>query len=148
MKKELLCLVAVACVGSATAFAGNGIDVNGAHYNLNLIGKTDCGPLPVSSGKRIQVLLVGGDAAGNLNGHPVATMSKKNKIFLTPGDTFDVPDPTACDGALFQLPAPVVNGTSCYSVWARALGNPAGLGTITTCAADSAGVVVCSTAYV
>jgi len=156
MIKLKLLLTAGMTLCAATAFAGNGIDVNGAHYNLNLIGKRDCALLPDNSnGRRIQVLLNGGDNAEDLNGTLLLDMSKKNKIFLVQGDSFDVLDPTACDGALFQLPGPGTDGAFCYSIWIRALGKPDGYATMTTCAVDTLGtdstaddVVVCSMASV
>src|SRR6266581_3704852 len=61
--------------------------------------------------------------------------------------------------ALFQLPCNTnittatgttlvpctVGATASYNVWARALGKPGGYSTLTTCATDPTGVMVCST---
>ena len=150
---KLSLLIAAATICAATAFAGNGIDVNGAHYNLNLLGKTDCADLPDNSnGKRIQVLLNGGQAAGDISGKSTSVLNKQNKIYLVEGDTFDVLDPTACDGAVFQLPGPGADGNVCYSIWARGLGKPDAYADVTLCATDAMGttdtaddIVVCST---
>src|SRR5437867_5990180 len=72
-------------VGTAAALAqtGNGAP-NGAHYNLNIIGKTDCptDPMTDGNGHVIFVLLNGGDVATNLNGKVASTISKVNKIYL------------------------------------------------------------------
>src|SRR5437867_4890160 len=123
--------VAFAAGGAAPAFAGNGLDVNGAHYNLNIVGKGDCSPSTLTGSNRhvIQVLLNFND--GSQNGQAAATLDRKNKIFLFPGD-FQVIDGNACDkdGASFTLPA------GGYSVWARALAKPGGTATITLCAVD------------
>jgi hypothetical protein len=142
-------VVAVAFVTAMTAtpaFAGNGLDVNGAHYNLNILGKTNCGiSSQNSSGHVIQVLLNFND--GNQNGQLATTLDKRNKIFLSPG-AFSVTDPNACDGdgAAFSLPA------GGYTVWARALGKPGGMATMGVCAVDGMGtldttddVLVCNT---
>jgi len=90
-----------------------------------------------------------------------------SRIYLTPGD-FAVCDGNAfdpayaCDGtqvasqgAVFQLPCNTnvtadvgcADGTvsAAYEVWGRALGTPGGSVTITTCATDDTGAIVCST---
>lgn len=126
-------VLSVAAVSAAPAFAGNGLDVNGAHYNLNIIGKTNCGiTAESSSGHVIEVLLNYSD--GSQNGQLASLLDKRNKIFLSPGD-FAVTDPNACDqdGASFTLPA------GGYSVWARALGKPGGKADMTLCAVDTQG---------
>jgi len=137
-------------VGTAAAQTqtGNGAQ-SGSHYNLNILGKTDCTPADLNgnNGHTIQVLLNGGQNATNLNGSSASVLDKKNKIFLQPGDDFQVLDGNACDGALFMLPT-----NSCYTVYARALGTPGGYANMTTCAIDNNGtpndttddVVVCS----
>jgi hypothetical protein len=146
--KTITAAIALAACTSAPAFAGNGLDVNGGHYNLNIIGKADCAPVPLTGTNRhvIQVLLNFND--GSQNGQAAATLDRKNKIFLSPGD-FQVTDGNACDkdGAAFTLPA------GGYSVWARALAKPGGTATITLCAVDTLGTVdttddvtVCNTA--
>jgi hypothetical protein len=137
-----------------TAVAGNGAP-SGAHYNLNIIGHTQCSKDDLKDTNRhnIQVLLNGGDSASSLNGSPASNIDKRNKIYLAQSTdgTFAVLDGNACDGdgAEFQLPAP-----GSYQIYARALGKPGGAATMTTCA-TGAGVdlilgtpddeIICST---
>ncbi|HEY3177671.1 MAG TPA: hypothetical protein VGL25_02190 [Casimicrobiaceae bacterium] len=146
--KTITAAIALAACTSAPVFAGNGLDVNGSHYNLNIVGKDNCAPVPLTGSNRhvIQVLLNFND--GSQNGQAAATLDRKNKIFLSPGD-FQVTDGNACDkdGASFTLPA------GGYSVWARALAKPGGTATITLCAVDTLGtadpsddLIVCNTA--
>src|SRR5436309_12499294 len=149
MKNALLIVLGLA-VGTAAALAqtGNGAP-NGGHYNLNILGKRDCTPADLTGSNRhtIQVLLNGGQKAADINGTLALTLDKQNKIFLQPGDDFQVLDGNACDGALFMLPT-----NSCYEVYARALGTLFGYANVTTCAVDNNGtpldptddVVVCS----
>jgi hypothetical protein len=128
-----LAAVAVAACAATPVFANNGLGVNGAHYNLNILGKTNCGISSTgSNGHVIQVLLNSND--GNQNGTLATTLDKRNKIFLSPGP-FSVTDPNACDsqGAAFSLPA------GGYTVWARALGKPGGKATLSLCAVDTMG---------
>ncbi len=149
MTKALLIAFGLA-VGTAAAFAQNGNGApSGSHYNLNILGKRDCSPADLTGSNRhtIQVLLNGGDSAADINGTLALTLDKKNKIFLQPGDDFQVLDGNACDGALFMLPT-----NSTYAVYVRGLGTPGGYADITTCAIDDNGtptdltddVVVCS----
>ena len=148
--KNIVIIALGLAVGTAAALAqtGNGAP-NGGHYNLNILGKTDCTPADSNpnNGHTIQVLLNGGQKASDINGIPALSLDKQNKIFLAPGDDFQVLDGNACDGALFMLPT-----NSCYQVYARALGKPGGYADMTTCAIDnndtpndtSDDVVVCS----
>jgi hypothetical protein len=113
------------------AHAGNGAP-SGAHFNLNLIGsKTKSSSLTDSQRHSIFVPLSG-----------------TCKIGLAEGD-FTVLDGNCTDGsATFQLPNPDPDGdgTTTYSVFARALGKPGGSSVTTTCATDpSDGSTVCST---
>ncbi len=159
-------LLAVAAVVLGTAvlsipgFAknGNGINVNGAHYNLNIIGVDNpkTAPLTFSDRHTIFVGLGGKDSTAT------------SKIYLTPGD-FQVCDGNAFDqayncsgspiggqGAVFQLPCntAVTADITCadgvasasYQIWGRALGQPGGSAVITTCAFDTiTQTTVCST---
>ena len=144
--KGVAATVVLAASAATPALAGNGLNVNGSHYNLNILGKTNCGiATQGSSGHVIQVLLNLND--GNQNGQPATTLDKRNKIFLSPG-ALAVTDPNACDGdgASFSLPA------GGYSVWARALGKPGGMATMGVCAVDGMGttdttddMLVCNT---
>ncbi len=98
---------------------------SGAHYNLNLIG--------VPKGKTAS--MTGGDA------HRIFVPLVGNcKINLSLG-SFQVLDGNCTDGpSSFQLPNPDPDndGTTTYSVWARALGKPGGSSKQTTCATDVA----------
>jgi len=128
----------VAAMGlSMSAQAGNDAP-SGAHYNLNILGKTTCSgdDLKNTNRRNIQVLLNGGQNKADLNGTLALGIDKKNKIYLeqTFDGTFNVADGNACDadGALFRLPAP-----GGYDIYARALGKPGGAATMTTCATGS-----------
>jgi hypothetical protein len=122
---------AVAALAVLPALAGNAAP-SGAHYNLNIIGvsKDKSADMTGNSGHRIFVPLEG-----------------STKILLAEGD-FAVLDAngTDSDGAKFQLPNPDPDGdgTTVYSVYARALGKPGGRSTTTTCAYDADGTEWCS----
>jgi hypothetical protein len=131
-------------LGAGAAFAVN--ENNGApsgtHYNLNLLGKTQCSgdDLVGSNRHTIQVLLYFSDAVeyNNIVGDDpgnIVTLDKKNKIFLASGADFQVLDGNACDGngARFQLPG---NIATAWEVYVRELGTPGGKGDITTCGID------------
>lgn len=102
---------------------GNGAP-SGPHYNLNIIG--------VPKDKTA-------DMTGN-NGHRIfVKLDGKTKILLSesPDYSFQVLDANGTDGtASFMLPNPDPDGdgTTVYSVWARAVGKPGGQAVITTCA--------------
>jgi len=147
MKHTLLTSLAVLLVVPlifVMAFADNGAP-SGEHYNLNLVGKTNCSgdDLVGSNRHTIQVLLnfsdnpddsepnnIVGDNPGN-----IVTLDKRNKIFLAPGTDFQVLDGNACDGdgAQFMLPA---NVATAWEVFVRELGKPGGYGDIRTCGID------------
>jgi hypothetical protein len=101
---------------------GNGAP-SGAHYNLNIIG--------VPKDKTA-------DMTG-ANGHVIfVALTGNTKILLGEG-AFQVVDANGTDGsAAFQLPNPDpdADGTTVYSVFARALGKPGGSSITTTCATD------------
>ena len=125
----------------AIALTGNGAP-SGAHYNLNIIGvpKNKTADMDNNSGHRIFVKLDG----------------KTNILLCESGvdagcagvDGFQVLDANGTDGtASFALPNPDPDGdgTTVYSVFARALGKPGGSSVTTTCATDpSDGSEVCS----
>ena len=100
---------------------GNGAP-SGPHYNLNIIGTKDKKPdMDNNSGHRIFVDLKG-----------------PTKIYLKEGP-YAVLDANGTDGeAIFQLPNPDPDndGTTEYSVFARALGKPNGKADMTTWAFD------------
>jgi hypothetical protein len=110
---------------------GNG-GPSGSHYTLNIIGV----PREKSA-----------DMTGN-SGHRIfVSLSGNTRILLTEGDVL-VLDANGTDGsASFQLPNPDPDGdgTTVYSVFARALGKPGGSSVTTTCAIDpDDGAEVCS----
>lgn len=121
----------------SAATTGNG-GPSGAHYSLNIIG--------VPKDKTA-------DMTGN-SGHVIfVKLDGKSKINLAEGDTYQVLDANGTDanGASFQLPNPDPDndGTTSYSVFARALGKPGGSSMMTTCATvvagELAGETLCST---
>lgn len=118
-------------IGSSAVQTGNG-GPSGGHYQLNVIGvKTKNSTLSGGNGHRIFVPLWG-----------------SAKIMLTEGPDFQVLDANGTDGqASFMLPNPDPDGdgTTVYSVFARALGKPGGKSLTTTCATDpDDGTEVCS----
>lgn len=83
------------------------------------------------------------------NGHRIfINLFGRTKINLQEGD-FQVLDANGTDGtAVFQLPNPDPDGdgVTSYAVFARALGQPGGSSTTTTCATDpTTGEEICST---
>ncbi|TMV45833.1 hypothetical protein FE783_28295 [Paenibacillus mesophilus] len=101
---------------------GNGAP-SGAHYNLNIIGVSHDknADMTNNDGRRIFVPLEG-----------------SSRILLSQGD-YQVLDANGTDGsAAFRLPNPDPDGdgTTSYSVYARALGKSGGSSEMTTCATD------------
>lgn len=155
--KHLSSLIAAFVVlGFAAPASAGGINLNGPHYNLNIIGVDNPKSSPLTGSDR-HTIFVGLSNKGSVT----------SRIYLTPGP-FDVCDGNAMDtayacdgsvvaqqGAVFQLPCntAVPTDTGCangtfsapYQVWSRALGTPGGSATITTCAYDDTGALVCST---
>lgn len=148
--------VAVIGAGLASSAFGAGIGLSGPHYNLNIIGVENPKTADMTGSDRHTIFV---DLGKN------ATVT--SKIYLTPGP-FDVCDGNAfdaayaCDGskvaaqgAVFQLPCDTATQTdtgcpagvdsASYQIWARALGTPGGTATITTCATDDTGALICST---
>jgi hypothetical protein len=114
----------------ATVVRGNGAP-SGAHYTLNIIGvpKDKSPNFDGGSGHRIFVDLGKNGLAAN------------TRINLRPGE-FAVLDANGTDGtAAFQLPNPDLDGdgTTSYSVYARALGKPGGKTTMQSCYEDDIG---------
>jgi hypothetical protein len=150
----------VITTSSVVAQKGNGAPT-GAHYNLNIIGVENPKSADLTGSNR-HTIFVGLGRTGQVT----------SKIYLTRGD-FEVCDGNAfdaawdCDGnqiqaqgAVFQLPCNTnlvddvagdlipcdAGDNASYEVWARALGQPGGSATMTTCATDpTTGEVVCST---
>ena len=113
---------------------GNGAP-SGAHYNLNIIG--------VENPKTA-------DMTGS-NGHVIfVKLSGNTRILLTESpeaESYDVLDANGTDGvASFQLPNPDPDGdgTTVYSVYARALGKPGGSSSTNTCIVDADNTTWCS----
>lgn len=128
-----------------TLATGNGAP-SGAHFNLNIIGVEDkTADLDANTsngiGHRIFVPLWG-NAKISLceSGVDVGCEDVSDFAVLDANGTDN-------DGALFALPNPDPDGdgTTVYSVFARALGKPGGKSITTTCATDPAdGTEVCS----
>ena len=152
---------------TATLFAatplwagGGNAAPSGPHYNLNIIGVDNPKTSPMTGSDRHTIFVALG---AKKPAAPVET-----DIWLTPGD-FQVCDGNGFDpaydcsgkqigrglnGAVFQLPCNTAiptdfgcaEGTvsASYQVWGRALGQPKGSATITTCAFDDLGDRICS----
>jgi len=139
MKKTMLIALVVALAIPLTfvmAFGQNGAP-SGPHYNLNIIG------VP-----KAKTALMKDDGVTGKYGHAIfVPLSGSSKILLAQGD-FQVLDKNGTDGeAAFRLPAPDPDndGTTQYSVFARALGTPGGKASMSTCATDPVdGELVCS----
>jgi hypothetical protein len=154
MKKTLLSLAAVVIpLAMAMAYAGDGLTGNnapsGSHYNLNLLGKDHCpgDDLKDSNRHNIVVLLNYSDpdannklgdtlcAEGNESPDCLINLDKRNKIFLGPGEDFQVTDGNACDGDGAELILPYDVATA-WEIYIRELGTPGGSGDIRTCGID------------
>ena len=152
---SVLTTVLVAMGLAAPALAG-GINLNGPHYNLNIIGVENPKTAPMTGSDRHTIFVGLGRKA-----------SVTSNIYLVPGP-FEVCDGNAFDaahsctgqvlaneGAVFQLPCntAVATDTGCpggtysadYQIWGRALGKPGGTVNIQTCGTDDTGAIICST---
>ena len=137
MKTKLaaLTLLAIALlVSGVSAAGGNGIDLKGQHFTLNLIGSKDKTSMPDNLGGH--TIFVGLDRSG---------VKVTTTILLKEGD-FAVLDKNGADGqASFQLPYPftdidedgIIDGdeVGCYEIYARAL-SPKGSANMYTCTED------------
>jgi hypothetical protein len=106
--------------------ANDASKLTGAHFTLNIIG--------VPQGKSA-------DMTGDNGRRIFVPRTGSAKINLKEGD-FQVLDANGTDGtAAFQLPSPDPDGdgTTTYSVFARALGKPGGSSSTTTCFTDATG---------
>ncbi len=132
--------LAVALVPSVEA-TGNGAP-SGAHYNLNIIG--------VSKGKTADMTGTSGHTIFvALDGRSTIWLCESSFDTRCEDEGFYVVDRNATDsnGALFALPNPDPDGdgTTVYSVFARALGKPGKNAGMTTCMTDPAtGDEICS----
>jgi hypothetical protein len=163
--KKLSIFLSFVLGAAAFALAGSGTTGNGApsgaHYNLNIIGVDNPKSTPMTGGDGHTIFVALGSKK------PAAPV--ESNIWLTQG-AFQVCDANGFDpayacsgaqigrgqnGAVFQLPCNTlvptdfgcVNGTvqEPYTVWARALGGPKGSATMTTCAYDDTGALICNT---
>ncbi len=125
----MILLAMALLVSAVSAGTGNGIDLNGKHFTLNIIGSERVkGMEPDLSGHAMFVKL---SDEGMI----------RTKILLTEGD-FAVLDKDGTDGtARFQLPYPLMadNTTGCYEVWARAQ-SPKGSANMYACEYDTVGL--------
>lgn len=123
MKKYLVCCLGIALLAltallipsskptPAAAQVGKGL--SGPHYNLNIIG--------VPKGKNPDMT--------NTDGHTIfVPLSGTTKIYYVAGDEFQVLDRNATDsdGATVEVPSSPGETTTCYNVYATALGKPNG----------------------
>ena len=102
----VLLVAAVVLASGASAGVGNSIPVNGAHYNLNIIGAKNVGDIGDSKGHTLFV---------KLNGKTKITMTQD------PEGEFKVVDRDGLDGSAEFNIAP-----GHYNVYATALGKPNG----------------------
>jgi hypothetical protein len=110
--------------GSSAVANGNGLPDNGHDrlYKFNMIGvpKDKTADMTGDAGKRMFVKLEG-----------------PSKIYLEPGDDFDILDANATDanGGRFQLPDPDPDGdgVTWYGVYIRPVGTPHRSATVGTC---------------
>jgi hypothetical protein len=152
----------------AFAQTGNGAP-SGGHYNLNIIGVenpktgstlTDSNrkTIFVALGKTAQVttriyLTQGPFKVCDGNGFDAATDCSGNPVGSTAGAVFQLPCNTNLSSTDGETVLPCDGGeTAAYEVWARALGQPGGNATVTTCADEVVDVngnttleTVCST---
>lgn len=122
MKKCLICYLAMAFVAVAVvalvfsarpANAQVGKGLNGAHYNLNIIG--------VPKGKNVDMT--------KTSGHTIfVPLEGVAKIYYVAGSQFQVLDRngTDADGATVEVPSDPGGNSVCYDVFATALGKPNG----------------------
>jgi hypothetical protein len=138
-------------VSSVAAAGGNGIDLKGQHYNLNLIGSKFVKNWEPTQDSNSHVIFV---AMGK--GERVSTQIYLQKA--PEGESFDVIDGNGADGyALFQLPKPYVGDPdlndsaseclSTYQIYVRVVAGK-GSGNITTkaCNDTATGDGICTMA--
>ncbi len=156
MKRLSVLTAILVATGFAAPASAGGINLNGPHYNLNIIGVENPKTAPMTGSDRHTIFVGLGKKS-----------SVASNIYLAPGP-FDVCDGNAFDaahsctgdvianqGAVFQLPCnsavPTASGcpggtfSADYQIWGRALGKPGGSVSIQTCGTDDTGALVCST---
>jgi len=174
MKKLLVLLASAIVVLGASVMSLPGLAQNGngapsgAHYELNLIGVTNGKNPPLTGSDRHTIfvpLYTNGKDGPDTDPVPGADIWLTQGPFaVCDGNAFDAAydcngTQIAKQGAVFQLPCntnittatgttlvPCTTGaTASYDVWARVVGTPGGSSTLTTCATDPTGALVCST---
>jgi len=148
MKRLSVLTAVLVATGLAAPALADGINLNGAHYNLNIIGVENPKTAPMTGSDRHTIFVGLGKKS-----------SVTSNIYLAPGP-FDVCDGNAFDaahsctgdvianqGAVFQLPCnsavPTASGcpggtfSADYQIW--------GSVSIKTCGTDDTGALVCST---
>jgi hypothetical protein len=145
MKKLLAVIFAVTFIigfSGSVVFAGNGIDINGKHYNVNIIGKKK-GAVngDNSNGSSIFIplknvmsrdgmvcdvdgaVLVDDTAPTWLDSEPIGT-----KIYFVAGDSFAILDRDGTDsnGAKIQVPVDPTTKEILFDIYIRVLGKPYG----------------------
>jgi hypothetical protein len=156
MKRLSVLTAVLVATGFAAPASAGGINLNGPHYNLNIIGVENPKTAPMTGSDRHTIFVDLGKKS-----------SVASNIYLAPGP-FDVCDGNAFDaahsctgdvianqGAVFQLPCnsavPTASGcpggtfSADYQIWGRALGKPGGSVSMKTCGTDDTGALVCST---
>ena len=156
MKRLSVFTAVLVATGLAASALADGINLNGPHYNLNIVGVENPKTAPMTGSDRHTIFVGLGKKS-----------SVASNIYLAPGP-FDVCDGNAFDaahsctgdvianqGAVFQLPCnsavPTASGcpggtfSADYQIWGRALGKPGGSVTMKTCGTDDTGALVCST---
>ena len=144
MRREIalwLCVLTGVTAFAATAIGGNGAP-SGPHYNLNIIGVDNpkTADMTGTSGHTIFVSLQGRSTIW-LCESGVDTRCESGGFYVVDRNATDN------DGALFALPNPDPDGdgTTVYSVFARALGTPGGSAKMNTCMTDpTTGEEICS----
>jgi hypothetical protein len=157
MKRLTLSVAVLLGLALAVPAFGGGINLSGPHYNLNIIGVDNPKTADLTGSERHTIFV----ALGSKTGAPT-----RSNIWLTQGP-FEVCDGNAftqaydCSGAalgnkigaVFQLPCDtnVPTDVECtgfsldYTVWIRALGQHGGHATMTLCATDDLGNLICNT---
>ncbi len=145
MKKLLTLIVTVFFIvgfSGSVVFAGNGIDLNGKHYNVNIIGKKK-GSVngDDSNGRSIFIPLKNVNNRNDLicpedgsvlvdDIEPTWVDSEPTgaKIYFVAGDSFEVQDRdgTDNDGAKIQVPVDPDTKEILFDIYVRVLGKPGG----------------------
>jgi hypothetical protein len=136
---------------------GNGAP-NGPHFELGIIGVSNPKTQPLTGSDRHTIFVALGTSKKGNVGVTTNIYLTQGPFAVCDGNGFDPatdcsgnPVAGAGNGAVFQLPCDLLTDTcsggteQAYTIWARALGQPGGNATITTCATDLTGTPICST---